>query len=325
MIALVTGSSGQDGRLLVPILVNSGYDVICVSKTEITKMGPSGKTRIGINPQLENQYFCEDLLDKYKPKIIFHLAAVHGSRESGKNISRIYLELMRQCHVQITDNFLGWMKRVDFNPKLIYPLTSQMYLAQDLPTIVDETKIPAPVNLYAKTKFDAWQLIQRERLLNDLDISCAILFTHSSIYAKHQFLLPSLARKLQAATQEKSPRVKLIDAVTPISICSATEVVNALYQLSKLDYSTDVVIGNSDLKTPSQIILEFIQRRSDLGISEIEITSETSVVKPYLSPNTWKAQAVLGWDPRINPVDILIDIFDYQKRLITHPRNSKKC
>jgi nucleoside-diphosphate-sugar epimerase len=317
MIALVTGSSGQDGRLLIPILVNSGYDVICVSKAEITKVGPSGNTRIGINPQLENQDFCNHLLNKYKPKIIFHLAAVHGSRESEKNLSRIYFELMRRCHVQITENFLDWMKRVNFSPKLIYPLSSQMYLAQDYPTVVDETKIPVPVNLYAKTKFEAWKLIQRERLVNELDVSCAILFTHTSIYAKDEFLLPSLARKLRTAAQEKFPKIKLIDAVTPISICSATEVVSAIHQLSMLDYSTDVVIGDSDLKTTTQIIMEFIQRRSDLGISEIEITSGTSVVKPYLSPITWKAQRVLGWNPQINPVDILIDIFEYQKSTFT--------
>jgi GDPmannose 4,6-dehydratase len=321
MNVLVTGSGGQDGRLLIPLLVKSGYEVICASKTEIYKVNPEGVTHKETNLGLDNKEFCNYILNKFKPKIIFHLAAVHGSRESGSNFSQVNFQLMQRCHVQITANILDWMKRVKFNPKLIYPLTSQMYLAEEYPTVVDETKLPKPVNQYAKTKLEAWKLIQEQRLITDVNVSCIILFTHTSIYAKNHFLLPSLANKLLTALNTRVFKVNLIDALTPISLCSAEEVVFAMYQLSKLDYPTDVLIGSSNLKTPTQIILEFVHMKSDLGISEIEITSGTHVVQPYLSPITRKAQRILDWNPQINPVDILIDIFENQKRSFTQSWN----
>lgn len=317
MNVLVTGSGGQDGRLLIPLLAKSGYEVICASKTEIYKVNPEGVTHKETNLGLDNKEFCNYILNKFKPKIIFHLAAVHGSRESGSNFSQVNFQLMQRCHVQITANILDWMKRVKFNPKLIYPLTSQMYLAEEYPTVVDETKLPKPVNQYAKTKLEAWKLIQEQRLITDVNVSCIILFTHTSIHADNQFLLPSLANKLLTALNTRVFKLNLIDALTPISICSAEEVVNAMFQLSMLDFSTDVVIGNSKLTTISKIILDFIKQRNDLNIEFIEINSQETMVQPYLLPNTLKARQILEWNPQISPVDILMDIFNSK----TNPTN----
>jgi nucleoside-diphosphate-sugar epimerase len=109
----------------------------------------------------------------------------------------------------------------------------------------------------------------------------------------------------------------LIDALTPISICSAEEVVNAMFQLSMLDFSTDVVIGNSKLTTISKIILDFIKQRNDLNIEFVEINSQETMVQPYLLPNTLKARQILEWNPQISPVDILMDIFNSK----TNPTN----
>jgi len=310
MNVLVTGSGGQDGRLLVPLLVNSGHEVICATKTEIYKILPEGVIHKEKNPGLDNKEFCNYILNKFKPKTIFHLAAVHGSRESGTNFSQIDFESMQRCHVQITANILDWIERVEFNPKLIYPLTSQMYLAEEYPTIVDEIKLPKPINLYAKTKLEAWNLIQQKRLTSNVNVSCAILFAHTSIHAKSQFLLPSLAKRLLTALNTGQFKVNLIDALTPISLCSATEVVNAMYKLSVLDFSTDVVIGNSKLTTVSRIIEGFIKKRDDLKIKFIEINSQETKIQPYLLPNTLRAEKLLDWNPQINPVDILIDIFN---------------
>ncbi len=298
---------------MVPNLIMSGDEVLCVTKSKIIKKNRYSESFISMNYGLENERFCNYLLDKYRPETIFHLAAVHGSTESGKNFSSFYLESMYKCHVQTTSNILNWMKRVDFSPKLIFPLTSQLFRAHDYPTVIDETAVPAPINLYAQTKLEAWHHIRQARREFDVIVFCPILFSHTSIFAHDQFLLPSMAKKLKIAIKTNSLRVNFLDVVTPISISSAEEIVDAVFRMSKLEKPVDIVIGNSKLTTIAQILSDYARIRTDLRISEIEVVTEQDKVQPYLKPDTTKARELLDWNPIQTPVDILHKIFEFQQ------------
>lgn len=317
MVVLVTGAAGQDGRLLIANLKNEGHKVIAVTRTEITCIEGFRETTLGANHGLEDKDFCHSILSEFRPEFIFHFAAVHGSSKSGINNSPNLLSAMRACHITTTLNFLEWMKDNSLAPKLIYPLTSQMYEALDFPTKIDHLSPLKPSNLYAETKLEAWSLIKEYRANYGLWISCPILFRHTSEFAKPEFLFPTLANRLFQAIQLSDFRIDVHDSVSTISMCAASEVVNALCKIAGLDTGQDLVIGDEIGFTISNLLQSFIEEIMDLDWETFSICTEIKTPMPYLIPDLTEAKLQLDWQPRISHLELFGQIFS---NIFTQPK-----
>lgn len=313
MIVLVTGAAGQDGRLLIANLKNKGYKVIAVTRTEITCIEGSRETTLGANHGLEDKDFCHSILSEFRPEFIFHFAAVHGSSKSGINNSPNLLSAMRACHITTTLHFLQWMKNKSVVSKMIFPLSSQLFRPLAFPTIIDEFSYPHANNFYADTKLEAWNLIQEYRDKFELWVSCPILFGHTSSLAKSSFLFPELAKQLHAYLNGHTNIIKVTDAFTPISMCSAREVVSAIIKLTLLKDPHDLVLGDDKGCSISTLLDVFLSNWAPPISAHYELRSLVNTPKPFLLPNISKASLLLDWKPKLKQDEILLDIFQKQK------------
>jgi threonine 3-dehydrogenase len=77
--ALVTGASGEMGRLLVPSLVERGFDVVAI---DLDAPIPDLKERCreAIRASILDYDVMRDLFGRHEPSLVFHLAAVLSSK-----------------------------------------------------------------------------------------------------------------------------------------------------------------------------------------------------------------------------------------------------
>src|SRR5690349_228566 len=81
--ALITGALGQDGTLLSEWLTSSGYRVVGVVR-EAARAAAHARENIElIAADLCDPAVVRNLLDRYQPDEIYHLAAHHHSSQEG--------------------------------------------------------------------------------------------------------------------------------------------------------------------------------------------------------------------------------------------------
>lgn len=108
--ALVIGSRGQDGRLLHEKLKAQSYEVVGIVRPKLQMAKPIDKEGL-FAVDLSNRELCWELLNRVKPDVIFHTAAVHGGKFDMDRVIQIYgLEMIR-CHVGISQNIFEWQAK----------------------------------------------------------------------------------------------------------------------------------------------------------------------------------------------------------------------
>lgn len=143
---LVTGSEGNVGSELVPYLESLGHDVLCLDI--IQKYRPNY-----ILCDILNLADAETEIAKFKPEIVFHLAAM---------VSRVTCEKSLAMAISInmtgTANIIQLCKR--YESKLINFSTSEVYGNQNV--LLEEDITPDPNNIYGITKLWAEKLVAYE-------------------------------------------------------------------------------------------------------------------------------------------------------------------
>ena len=158
---LVTGSAGFIGFHLCKRLIEEGFEVIGLDNLNnyydlnlklarvklLEKI--SSKKQIKYNLEkisLENDREIKDLFDKYKPKIVYNLAAQAGVRYSIEN-PQSYIQsnivgfsnILESCRAHKVDN-------------LIYASSSSVYGGNKRMPFKENQTVDHPVSLYAATK-----------------------------------------------------------------------------------------------------------------------------------------------------------------------------
>jgi nucleoside-diphosphate-sugar epimerase len=177
VIALVIGSAGQDGQILVSDLSRLGYKVIAVSRLAI-----HFESLPEAFYDLSQENLAHQFLSKYEPNLIFHVGAVHGSSETQNSIIATNKADIYSCHVEITRNILSWLAS---NPSTRFhlALSSQMYQASSFATPVTEMTPTNPQNFYGQTKSEAWDLLREyiTMLPNTVEMILFLLSSQNSL------------------------------------------------------------------------------------------------------------------------------------------------
>jgi GDP-D-mannose dehydratase len=309
VIALVVGSSGQDGRILELELSRLGYKVLAAS---------SSATQYESLPitycDLSKVDMAHQLLTTYQPDLIFHVAAIHGSSETQDSIIATKRAEMYACHVGITQNILTWLTS---NPltKLHVALSSQMYQATHSATPINELSITNPQNFYGQTKSEAWDLLREYRSSHDLKVSASILFNHSSKYSKDEFVFAKLANQFVEVLRRERTSLSLRNPSAMIDISSAFEICSAMI-LNVIRFpQEDFVLASGKPVRLSDVILSVAAK---LGVSN-QISNIDHFCHPKISDfssivlaDPKKARELLHWQAEIAPAEILLEIISHK-------------
>ena len=157
MRVLVTGGAGYIGSHVVKLLGEAGYDVLTVDNlnTGHREAVLYGKLAVG---DLEDRNFLRKVFEEFKPDAVIHFAAYIVVPESVKNPLKYY-----RNNVANTLNLLEVME--EFGVGLfVFSSSAAVYGVPDRIPIPEETPL-SPVNPYGETKATV------ERILRDLTAS----------------------------------------------------------------------------------------------------------------------------------------------------------
>jgi len=143
---IVTGGSGSLGRTLIPKLVSDGFDCISISRKS-DRIGSVNNIKCDIT----NFQKVNSIINRLKPNIIIHLAALTGNLECETNPKQAF-----SSNVFGTLNILE--ASVKLRPKIIFSSTREVYGFTKI--AADENYPLKPVNNNGITKMISEYLIK---------------------------------------------------------------------------------------------------------------------------------------------------------------------
>jgi GDPmannose 4,6-dehydratase len=320
MKALIIGCRGQDGKWLSENLSTHGYEVFGIHKPTITptqnsKISPKEKKSLSLKEYSVDFSIYKtavEYLDQIQPKYIFNLAAVHDSSVDMKNTEISDSGRMQNCHVEITHNLLQWISEKNRCTKLAVALTSQMYSGDHNRTEISENSVTQPQNIYGKTKLESFDLLRKYRNEKGIFASGLILFNHTSVYAKPNFLFKVLAKQIMEFERNIRQKITINNADYEIDICDAQEVCEAMRLTLESENPIDYIISSGNLVTIRSIVKEAAQLLN-ININNDDILSTNNEAqKNVLLGDPKKIFTDLGWQSKTSPAQLLAKMVEYE-------------
>ena len=303
MRILITGVNGQDGSILAKMHLLNGDKVWGTTRTS------SNKTPNTIEVVYDNLYDSDSsskCLDKINPDLIYHLAAKHFDSTKDLILSNEIKNEMYSCHVNVTKNILNWQLK-NLNTKSLVALSSQMYLGDKNNKIINENSICNSKNYYAKTKEEAFDLVRLYRNSHGVTSYGAILFNHTSIASKPEFLFPTLARQMAEVIYNRSCEIFLDDPDKEIDICHASDICDGIFKLMNYNPACDLIFSSGKLTKITDLIKRTFQLLKFQGKYDIIKTGTRSPKNTTIVGDISSAKELINWKPTKTPEEILAE------------------
>jgi dTDP-4-dehydrorhamnose reductase len=144
---LITGANGFLGQHLCRFLSEAGHSIIATGKGE--RRLPNEINVRYVSADLTNQTEVRELLEKFKPAIILHNAAMSKPDECDNNREQCML-----ANVESTKTLLA------FKPQHFIYISTDFIFGENGPHAEDDQ--PAPLNFYGESKLKAEQLVKEQ-------------------------------------------------------------------------------------------------------------------------------------------------------------------
>jgi GDPmannose 4,6-dehydratase len=225
-----------------------------------------------------------------------------------KQVEKKNAKKMYDCHVLITHNILEWQK-ANRSVRLGVALSSQMYPLNPLSNAITEESILSPQNYYAQTKLEAFKLIRDYRKSFDIYAIGYILFNHTSVYSKPEFLFNNLAKQIYQYEKNNNYKIIIDDAHQSIDMTDAFEVCEAMIQALEFEIAEDYVIASGRSEKIYQIIQEAGYARGlEISADNIISSNKKKSDNLFIWGNTARIRKNIGWVAKKSPVQILVDL-----------------
>ena len=304
MRVIIIGANGQDGKYLRLIHESLGDEVVGITKRTslVEQIVPKNYPYDFIDPNV-----CLKFLKDYSPDLIYHVATIHGSSLNMGQVLSQNQNLIEKTHLEITKNIIEYLK-LNLSCKALFTLSSKIFKPNKITTIIDETSIPNPTDLYGITKLGMLTEVESAKNKFGINACCPILFNHSSIFSKDEFLFPTIANTFRSNIDiEKT----VLDFNTRIDICYAYDICLGLYKIATSSYLFNFVLGSSKLIHLPDILEEvliLLQRPYSYKLNKV-----VRFDKPTLVSNSDLAFDLIGWQPKVTATDLLIKMINREK------------
>lgn len=283
---LVTGAAGFVGSHLCEGLLNRGFDVIGLIYGNDTNIGHLKKNKKfkTVKGDITNFQEVLDILKKYEPDGVFHVAAAVPSNETKEDSPSLFFEV----NVKGTFNLLEACRQTNIE-KFIYSSSMSVYNKEAKQLPVSEENSVDPRDFYGLSKWQGEELV---RIYTEKYKSNAIILRYAGIYGPRKEE-GAVATFIKNALQNKP-----IDIFSDISwdIVYVEDVVQAnilaFEKLEKLGFAV-VNIGSGrevHIKELAGKIIGITKSHSKIKINKIRDS-----FRFYFKIN--KAQKLLGFKP----------------------------
>lgn len=195
--ALVVGCNGQDGTFLCRHLLERGHHVVGVGRQAESRGSYGERAFEYVSMDLSSSTTAlSEFLERVRPDLVFHVAAVHSS--SGMTQYEPRFAAMLAVNVVSMHAILEYLRTTNPEARALYASSAKVFGAP-LPERINERTPRMSACLYAITKNAAGDAIRYYRATHGCKVSQLFLFNHESELRPESFFIPKLARIVASA------------------------------------------------------------------------------------------------------------------------------
>lgn len=306
---LITGAAGFVGHYLTDTLLDN-YHVL-------------GLDRSSENPNPKMEHFQGDILDKKflidlvakeKPEIIFHLAA--KSQTWTHDVEEVF-KINMLGTINLYESILEERKASDYNPKIFFISSSEVYGATTDPKNITEDSPLFPTKFYSASKVASDRLSYSFSQSEKLNILIIRPFTHTGPGQGKGFVVPDFASQIAELEKNQTNNTILVGNLEPIrDYLDVRDVVAAYKAIVSKDWtpgdSYNICSGKGvKIKEILEILLKLTTKK--LSIKEDPSKLRASDTPVYVG-NNQKFVKLTGWEPKIPLETTLKDTLDFWRK-----------
>jgi len=232
-VAIIVGSSGQDGTLLTEKLKHLGYCVVGVRRGDI---------------DISNADKVKKLIIESQPDEVYYLAAHHHSSEVFiDNEAELFKKSIDVQAISVV-NFLDAIYRYKNNCRFFYASSCLVFKGSENVPILENSPY-CPESFYAISKVTGGSVVKFYRENKGIFASCGFLFNHESSLRPESFLsrkITSFVARI-AAGYKTSNQLTLGDLNTKVDWGYAKDYVDAFWRILQVKKPDDYIVATGIL------------------------------------------------------------------------------
>lgn len=305
--ALVIGAAGFVGNYLIDCiqeellcdvvatkLINENF---CREDVEVCDLDIMDKSAI-IN-----------LIRKYRPRYIFHLAAQSSVAYAWKNPV-----FTAEVNVNGGFNVIDAIRQLDYKPKVLLVGSGEEYgYIEESTKLIRESDVVHPGNVYAATKACQNMIATVYSRAYGLDLMMVRAFNHIGPNQTATFVVSDFCK--QVAMIEKGiqkPVIKVGNLSAKRDFTDVRDVVRAYVKIIQFGQGGETYNVGRGKAIAISDLLSMILSRSSVEIEiQVDVTRLRPVDVPIIEPDVSKIYAATGWKPMISLEDSIDDILNY--------------
>jgi GDP-4-dehydro-6-deoxy-D-mannose reductase len=260
---------------------------------------------IDLRPGVDRRSF-HGLLDRERPDVIFHLAAITFVPAAGDDPLRA-LDTNVSAAVRLVEAIRTHRSAGTLDPVLLVIGSAEQYGRHDAGVLLDEESDQRPRTFYAATKCAQEAFALAAARAEGLKVIATRSFNHSGAGQAPEFLLPALVRRVrEAAAGAKVP----IGNVEPVrDFLHVRDVVDAYISLVERGRPGEAYnVCSGEGVTVGDLATEVLARAGVAGALESDPALRRTVDVPWLVGDNTKLRTDTGWTPARSRADIIDDL-----------------
>lgn len=306
---LVTGANGFAGGHLINLLKND-YQIIGIIHQSNLQNSENTQYESG---NILDRGFLEELIKKYQPEKIIHLAAIAPTwSQDPENIFKINLLGTLNLYLAVE----AQKKSSGYDPKIVCVSSAESYGKTTNPEKITEDAPFYPANFYGSSKVAADRLSYQMSQSALLNIAIIRPFNHTGPGQQKGFFVPDMASQIVELENSGKDQLKVGNLESVRDISDVRDIVQGYKSILEADtkpgdaYNLCSGIGIK--------MADVLNKLLTLAKKEIKIVEDPSRMRPSEVPITVgdnaKFKTLTGWKPKI-PIDqTLKDTLEYWRQ-----------
>ena len=305
---LVTGITGQDGKILKDILQKKGYIVAGITheKSKVTDQIYYWDWNCLAN--------LEEIIRYFEPDYLVNLAAYHHSSLNLKT-DFDYQDKMFNVNLNGLRIIIEAILKTNNSCSLINAASSQIFSACKDIELVSEETIHNPSTLYGLYKSSGIKLTNFFKEYHKLKVSNLIFFNHESEFRSDKFVSRLITKKSSEIKMGISNNLHLRNIGACADFSSAYDFMQAVKLICEENAFEDFILA-SGYGTSILSIVEYCFDLLNLDIKK-HLTFDLNETSPYVIGDTKKIQKRLSWKPKESINDVLRKMLEFDMSNMT--------
>ena len=307
---LTTGARGFVGHHLIDTLLEK-YQI-----TGTDHGGTSPNPKINYSPcDILDRKTLTKLISDEKPEIVFHLAAKSLAWE--RNVEEVFKVNMLGT-INLYESVLEVREESDYNPKIIFISSSEVYGKTSDPTNITEESSLFPTKFYSASKVASDRLSYSYSQSEKLNILILRPFTHTGPGQGKGFVVPDFTSQIAELEKDPNKNELMVGNLEPVrDYLDVRDVVTAYKSTIDKNWtpgdSYNICSGHGvKIKEILDTLLTFSDKKFVIKEDPTKLRSSDN---PTYVGNNEKFVKLTGWEPKIPLPVTLKDTLEYWRKL----------